>query len=211
MKVFYRVSPFLSSHPNPLGRNKKDIVFKCFESFKKAVSNQDTTIVADNIPTDWYSLFKGHNVHKAPTGNTATFHRQLDLASKLEDEEKVFLVEDDYLWVPGAVDKIEAALDELSLISPYDHPGHYTEERFKHEPKRIRLIGNQTYREAPSNTLTFATKAKVIKKNLELIKSFGVRDHEMFQSLEVDLFVPVPSLATHLVEGLLAPNVNWNL
>lgn len=214
MKIFYRVSPFLSSHPNPLGADKKKIVYECFNSFKKNITDQEVTIISDNVPTDWYELFRSFNVLKSKTGNVATFHRQLEEVFKLDDEEKVFLVEDDYLWTKGSIEKIERALDYVDLVSPYDHPGHYIEDRFKNEPKRMILIDTQTYREAPSNTLTFACRAKIIKNNVRVIKRFGINDHGMFQELQrlgTIMYVPVPSLATHLVEGLLAPNVEWNV
>jgi hypothetical protein len=67
------------------------------------------------------------------------------------------------------------------------------------------------YRTAPSNTLTFACRVSVIRYNLDLIKSFKLRDHEMFQALGVDLWVPVPSSASHLVTGLTAPGFKLNL
>lgn len=209
MKIFYRVSPYLSTNPNPLGRDKKHIVYTCFKSFQKALTGQEVTIIADNIPTDWYGLFKGYHVDHSPAGNVQTFHRQLDHVLKLPNEEKVALVEDDYLWVPESFGLIERALDEIDLLSPYDHPGHYIEERFKHQAKRMVLIDNQTWRDAPSNTLTFATHAWLVKQSADMIKSMGVQDHKLFMSLEQDMFVPVPSLATHLVEGLLAPNRTW--
>lgn len=208
MNIYYRVSPYLSIHPNPLGKDKKKIVYECFNSFKKGLTDQKLFIIADNVPTDWYELFKGYPIIKSKTGNVETFHRQIDEACKLEGE-KVFFVEDDYLWKEDAITKIEEALDTFGLVSPYDHPAHYTEERFKHQPKRMRLIKNQTWREAPSNTLTFATWSDIIKKNRYKIESFGIRDHEMFASLDHDLYVPVPSLATHLVTNLLAPNQTW--
>lgn len=209
MKIYYRVSPFLSSHPNPLGRDKKHIVYTCFKSFQEALGDQDVSIVADSMPTDWYELFRGYNIIKSPSGNVQSFHKQIDLVCKLPNEEKIMLVEDDYLWLPDSINKIEEALDSLELISPYDHPGHYTEERFQ-TPKLMKLINGHTYREAPSNTLTFATHAYLIKQNQILIKSYGTRDHEMFESLRTKMFVPVPSFSTHLVEGLLAPNINWD-
>jgi hypothetical protein len=204
MTIFYRVSPYLSNHPNPLGNDKQNIVKTCYSSFKKCINGQKVVFILDDIeaPGDGQEI-------KAGPGNIETFHAQIDEICKLPNEEKVMFVEDDYLWREGAMDVIERGLDELDLISPYDHPGHYIEERFKNQPKRMRLIDGQVYREAPSNTLTFATHAWLIKQNADLIKSFGIRDHEMFTALPHDLYVPVPSLATHLVEGLLAPGGTW--
>lgn len=210
MRVLYRVSPYLSSHPNPLGKDKLSIVKACFESFKRAIDTDITlTIIADNLPPEYLTVFDGYTVIPGNHGNIETFHQQLDLVCTLPNEDKVLLAEDDYIWAPNSLSKIKRSLDEFELMSPYDHPGHYIEERFKNQPRRLRLIDGQVYRDAPSNTLTFACRAYVIKQNIYLIKSFGVRDHELFQTLAKDLWLPVPSLATHTVEGLLAPGRDW--
>ena len=209
MNVFYRVSPFLSMHQNPLGSDKIAIVHECWQSFCLANDiDADITIIS-NLPDNEHFRFADYPVITAPVGNVETFHAQLDQACKLPDETKVLFAEDDYLWVPNSLSIISEALNKLEIVFPYDHPGHYTEGRFRDELKRMVLINNQTYREAPSNTLTFATKASIIKRHIDLIKSFQLRDHELFQSLSVSKWCAVPSLATHLVEGLLAPNRKW--
>lgn len=209
MLIFYRVSPFLSSNPNPMGNDKFNIIKTCFESFKKANNGSKVVVIADGFTEEGKKLFAPYEVIEGNHGNVETFHQQLNLVCNLPNEDKVFLVEDDYLWIEGAVASLERALDELEIVSPYDHPGHYLEERFKYEPKRMVLIEDQTYRTCPSNTLTFATRAYIIKQNVEFIKSFGIRDHDLFQSLGIDMWCSVPSLATHLVTGLLAPNRKW--
>lgn len=211
MKIYYRASANLSSHPNPLGKDKYQIITKCFDSFKQSLTDQELTIIADHMPKEWLEIFEGFPIVETQLGNVGTFHWQLETVSNLEPDEKVFLVEDDYLWTDDAIYKIELALDELDLVSPYDHPGHYTEPRFKDQPKKMVLVGNHTYREAPSNTLTFATKAGLVRSSLDLMKSYGISDHPMFQALGAQMYVPVPSLATHMVEGLLAPNVEWDI
>ena len=210
MKIFYRVSPYLSTHPNPMGTDKHEILDRCLASFLGAFPSDkfDITFIVDGLPLNNFAKY-GKAIFAGP-GNAETFHAQLDEIAKLPNEEKVFIVEDDYLWTKDA-SEIVNALDVFELVSPYDHPGHYIEERFKNQAKRIRLHNGHTYRDAPSNTLTFATHAYVIKQNLELIKTFGIRDHELFQSLGIDMWIPVPSFATHLVDGLLAPNVDWEI
>lgn len=207
MKVFYRISPYLSSNPNPLGKDKNVINFKCLMSFLEANKGfAQLNFIVDSLDEAWVNdylkpygeVIYGHH------GNVETFHDQLDEVCKLPNEEIVFLVEDDYMWRPESLKTINRAVEELLLVSPYDHPGHYLEDRFKFQPKQMRMIENQVYRQAPSNTLTFATKAFVIKQNIELIKKFGIRDHDMFTELGIDLWVPVPSIATHMVKGLIS-------
>ena len=211
MTIYYRVSPYLSRNKNPLGEDKQSIISVCFDSFKKALDGQKVIILSDCLNEDQLKIFDGFEVIAAQQGNEGSFHHQLDLASALDRSEKVFLVEDDYLWQPEAIREIELALDVLQLVSPYDHPGHYLEDRFSSQERRMALINNRTYRSAPSNTLTFATTSGVLQDHLGMIKSYGVRDHELFSDLPVEMYVPVPSLATHLVTGLLAPNVDWGI
>lgn len=188
----------------------------CLNSFLSVFphTQHDITFLLDSVTDEVASWFSPvGKVIRTELGNIGTFQKQLDLVAQLPDNEKFFLVEDDYLWRPNAK-KIESALDELEIIFPYDHPGHYTEPRFGNEPKLMKLIDNQTYREAPSNTLTFASKAYVVKQNLEHLKSFKIRDHEMFQSLKgsgYNMWCPVPTMASHMVVGLLAPNVDWEI
>lgn len=198
MKVFYRVTHKLSSNPNPLGKNKQRIIDVCLSSFKRAGESDITFIIDGDVG------LKG--IHTKKPGIVPSLLTALAEARKLPNEDNVLLCEDDYLWLPDTLGKLERALDTLPLISPYDHPDHYTDERFKHQPKKMVLIENQTYRQAPSNTHTFACKAWVIKQNYEHMRSHGMEDHKMFSTLGIDMYVPVPSFATHLVTGLLAPN-----
>ncbi|GIW70221.1 MAG: hypothetical protein KatS3mg101_0968 [Patescibacteria group bacterium] len=167
----------------------------------------------DGLNDKWIArLKKLGDVVFSSHGNVETFHKQLDLACETKDE-KVLFCEDDYLWRPNTISLLDRALDKFQIVSPYDHPGHYREERFNYPKKMVELDG-VVYREAPSNTLTFACRTNIIKENLLVIKSFGIRDHELFTELRkrgYEMFVPVYSFATHLVEGLLAPNVDWKL
>lgn len=207
MRVIYRLSPYLSSNPNPMGRDKPKIVVDCLMSFLNATKLEyPITFINDGFDEEFANkhLRPYGEVVQGNGGNVETFHQQLDMACKYVDEEHVFLVEDDYMWRPDSIHLIDEALNEVSLISPYDHPGHYTEDRFKYQPKLMMKCGEQVYRQAPSNTLTFACRVSVIRYNLDLIKSFKLRDHEMFQALGVDLWVPVPSIGSHCVTGLEA-------
>lgn len=214
MQVLYRISPFNSTHPSPMGNNKYENNEKCLNSFLNANDNNSKIIfLADSLDPEWVEkrLKPYGEVIIPQSGNVETFTEQLDLICNMGNEDKVMVVEDDYLWRPNTLKQIEDALDELPIIFPYNHPGHHTEPRFKDQPKRIRLINGFTYHDVPSNTLTFATKAYVIKQNYEKIRPFGVRDHELWQSLGIDMWSPDLSISTHLVEGLLAPNVQWQL
>lgn len=203
MKILYRACPYPSQKPLPVDWDKDTLTQRCLYSFMEAGA-KDVTFLLDGFKDT--SLFEpfGEIIDCTGFGNVGTFQKQLKLA---KDYDKVMLVEDDYIWRPNTIPLIEEAIEHLDFVSPYDHPGHYTEDRFdkRYETK---LIGNTVYREGPSNTLTFATKKKAWA---EMFK-FGIADHEMFQHLKekgLRIWQPTHSFATHMVDGLLAPNVNW--
>jgi hypothetical protein len=218
MKVFYRCYPEMSVNPNPHGTVKREIFEFCLKSFLAADSEckADITFVSDRVPNDWFDIPALSNPKVIQLADHSSRHMKalyqslaftVDLIAQVPENEKVMIAEDDYLWLPDTFNKLERALDVMPMISPYDHPGHYTEERFKNQPRRMVLFENHTYRQAPSNTHSFAAPAWVFQKNAGMLKTMG--DHEFFTKVGIDLYVPVPSFATHLVTGMLAPNVDW--
>lgn len=203
--VLLRVSSKQSSHRPPVhADNKYELIKLCHESFKHAVDcDFELILICDALPEPWLELFKPDRIEYA-SGNKGTFHRQVELA---RDKDKVLFLEDDYYWRPHTLSSLFRSLDQLPFVSPYDHPSHYLEERFdKHYDTR--LIDGVVYRRAPSNTLTFATTGLEVEKHFSTLMSFGVNDHGMFQAIG-EIWNPTYSMATHMVEGLLAPNVTW--
>jgi hypothetical protein len=68
--------------------------------------------------------------------------------------------------------------------------------------------------------LTFGAKVETLSHVKEIIFRHGISDHPMwlhilrkspriFKRRAYRLYGPIPSLATHLVAGQLAPGVNW--
>ncbi len=211
MQIIYRISPFKPDNPALFYSDDKwKLVEMCHNSFIKAGGTKyPTTYIIDSC--DWGKMFKvyGDILDIRTHSKLQSLLTAFDVASKFDD--KVLFVEDDYLWRPDTISLIDTALDILPVLSPYDHPGHYTEDRFDHKYE-IKLIGNQTYRTCPSNTHTFSIRGDIFKQNFDMIRKFGVSDHEMFTELNkvAQLWCPIPSFATHLATGCLAPNVSWN-
>lgn len=203
--VILRVTKKQSSHKPPIhDDNKYELIKLCYQSFLNTANvDYELIVVVDDVPESWLDIFNNAQFEYAHE-NEGTFHKQLEIA---RNKEKVLLLEDDYLWRPNTLQSLFKAVETLSFVSPYDHPGHYLEERFdKHY--ETTLIDNAVYRRAPSNTLTFASTGEKIRKHFSTFMSYGIRDHEMWQDIG-DIWNPTHSFATHMVEGLLAPNVDW--
>ena len=215
MQIIYRISPYKPDNAGVFHTDDKfALINMCHDSFLKAGGCEyDITYILVDCP-HWSTKFEKHGkiVNLTGTKKLQSLYVALDMARKLED--KVFLVEDDYLWRPNTIPLLETALNELPVISPYDHPAHYIEERFD-KKFEIRLIGNQTYRTCPSNTHTFATRGKVIADHWDLFvdekKQIAKYDHPAFSELNkyAQMWCPLYSFATHLAFGCLAPNINW--
>lgn len=204
MKVLYRVSPFESPNIVHQFKGRKDeLINLCLTSLIKAGAT-DITFLTDRISPDRFKLY-GEVIDCSGLGNVGTFQKQLELGRQYD---KVFFCEDDYLWRPNTFTTFENAVDSFDFLSPYDHPAHYIEERFdKHY--ETKLFNGFTYREAPSNTLTFATSGKLLNDLYIKMLTYGINDHPMFDSLRKDgyrIWNPCYSFATHLAEGWEAPN-----
>jgi hypothetical protein len=207
MKIVYRISPYKPDNlPVFFPDDKFKLVEMCHNSFLKAGgSNYEVTYICDGC--DW-SKDWGKTVEINKHSKVGSLLTAYETALNLNDD--VLFLEDDYLWRPDTLPLMEKALEILPVLSPYDHPYHYIEERFdKHF--EMKLIGTQTYRTCPSNTHTFGIQNKIFRDNYDHIVKCGVEDHRMFSELNkvAQLWCPVPSFATHLASGCLAPNVNW--
>lgn len=219
MIVLYRVSPYKSSNPSPyMAEDKFDQVIMSFNSLVGAFGNNRPErfyFISDGAE-EWKSNFisrlggvEAHWINSAH-GNFQSYKQQLSIAETFEDK-VILLCEDDYLWRPNVFQHLELAAETLGLTFPYDHPGHYIEERFGRF-KQMTLLNGLTYRKCLSNTLTFAATSEFIKTYMDILSNHGTMDHEMFSLISEteDMWCPTHSFATHLVTGLLAPNVQWD-
>ena len=208
MEIIYRISPFKPDNlPIYYPDNKWELVRMCHNSFRSAgAKNYKTTYLLDSC--DWDFSTYGEQIRINTHDKNKSLLKAFEVGLEMDDD--VLFVEDDYLWRPNTLPLLENALKTLPVVSPYDHPAHYTEDRFDHTYK-TKLIGNEVYRACPSNTHTFAIQKDVLKENYDLITKHGVNDHEMFTELNniAQLWCPTYSFATHLASGNLAPNINW--
>lgn len=186
------------------GDDKYKLVKMCHDSFKKALSGDEKiTYLLDRC--DWDELFEdmGNVIHYEAEGRFDSVVRMFELAKTMKGH-KLFL-EDDYYWRPGTVKNIVKALDHVNLVSPYDHPTHYD----RWPDMRLVNINGLVYRSSPSTTHTFASRGDFFDAHSDIFIKYGDQDHPMFEEIPDDMFQPTYSFATHMVEGLLAPNIDW--
>lgn len=227
MKVFYRIYPGKPDNRPFANGNKFLLVRECLHSFLRSCyrsrSNIQLDFLLDGCPDEWASMvhyeaygFEHSIIMLDGIGNKPSFLKQLDMA--LQDgpgDELVYFAEDDYLYRPEAIKQLLAVYhpSHCGLYSLYDHPDRYTRSDDR-DPVANGIIvsGDWHWRTAESTTMTFGAPRHVIEKAADIMCECGVEGRRMWYPI-IDagylLWSPIPSLATHVQDGVLALCVDW--
>ncbi len=203
---------------------------KCFQNLLSVI-DKDTklTVVFHGDPSD-------HFISKYPNVNIVTstaecesqaFTELLDyvLSLDLTDDEIIYILEDDYMHVPGAMDILrEGFQTNADYVTLYDHADKYMNGYYdvyaKGFPIQITHTQSVHWRTTPSTTNTYAMKFKTLKNDKEIhykycnknIVGKGTCDHNKFIELwnfGRSLISCIPGYSTHCEPGLLSPVINW--
>jgi hypothetical protein len=183
-------------------------------------------------------------------GNAATFSLQIDLLTNQTEAPYVYFAEDDYFYLPDALEKMVAFMREnrdVDFVTPYDHPdSYYTSSRF--ERHLVRPFGDRYWRTASSTCLTFLTSWENLVRTQSMFRTYSrgnwdcpvwlaltqklelcdprVHWHGLFRlaiwaktwmwggwrvlfGRRYRLWVPLPTLATHMESTRLSPLIDW--
>ena len=222
MKLIYRISDTGYNKVKPNYINNENCLKNTTLYFKEA----DWLVIADNISTSTEEMILKYqsNIQKVSIGNGAgTFNLALDEALKLEDNEIVYFLENDYLHKPGSdkilVEGIKLGADYVAL---YDHPDKYQdgtnpEVEGGGEVTKVFLSESCHWKLTNSTTMTFAAKVKTLRKDESTLRKWTSTTHphdfQMFLELRDrgrSLITPIPGYATHGETAWLSPLTNWN-
>jgi len=262
LAVAYRIYPKVSKPTPVFSQDKRRLAALCLRSFKQAIGSLRVKIYAilDGCPPDYETLFTQHfptpdleliNVNSL--GNRATFGRQIDLLLDQQESDLVYFAEDDYFYLPGALEAlVRFARDneDAHFVSPYDHPDAY---QLALHPKRqeLRVFGDRHWRTSASTCLTFLTPKQVLRRTAGVFRTYQKTnlDVSLWMALtkqtvlsparflrccrqriqyggyiaqawrynglrllwgpRYKLWIPLPTVATHMEAAHLAPAVNW--
>ncbi len=178
LAVAYRIYPGVSKSPAFFSDDKFRLSKMCLDSFKSALGGLRVKIWAllDGCPPEYEAMFRetfrGNDLDILSLnkiGNLATFSLQIDLLTGQREAPYVYFAEDDYFYLPDALEKMVAFMQgnrDVDFVTPYDHPDSYfTSSRF--ERHLIRPFGDHYWRTASSTCLTFLTT----RENLLLTQS----------------------------------------
>lgn len=231
MKIYYRISDN-SYNKERLGWATKEYCLKNFTQ-KFAKYTQYITVIADNVSTETLQMIEryipSNQIIQTQYGHGAlTFNHALQLAMKLDIDDKVYFVEDDYLHRDDADLVLSDLLDTAPMATLYDHPDKYlnpSEGGNPHcsnrsEQTRLYLGKYSHYKLTNSTTMTFGVTVKTLKLIYDIVNECTSKtypsnypyDYYMFQQL-IPMGFPivssVPAFSTHTETHWLSPLVDW--
>ena len=206
-----------SSNPSPIYQEDKFRLNElCLKSFINAFSDvkPEVTFLLDKCDEAYLNLLKivpfKYTVEEANLGINGTMLLAYDIASELEDY--VVFQECDYLYHRVIGKTYLAAMKELGIVSPYDHPNFYHLRKYHREECRIKIVDNHHFRTAERNTMTWGCHSSIVKQHRQLLDRHGYLDGPVWDELQTEglnLWVPIPAFATHMVRDCLSPGIDW--
>jgi len=195
-RIIYRTCDAVSSvhgAARPFGLNKRETIELCFKSLVESLRGFEYGIhvVADNISDDLRKFFQQYSVTitEGVFGNDESFRVCLRQAFQYDDNDWVYLCEDDYLHAPQAflwIDDLIANRESILLtkshrslkrfapidyrrnihkmplfIHPPDYPDRYKPRQ--RDPSFIFVSQYCHWRQVANTTFTFMAEAKSLK------------------------------------------------
>jgi hypothetical protein len=198
--------------------DKLNLARVCLRSFVEAFRDLSPNLVFifDRCDKEWDSMVDkevngNYTIKRIDSNQNDSYLYQLDLAKETGDY--VLFQEDDYVYLPGAGQKLLEAMKVLEFVNPYDHLEFYTRNKEFHLPPfDIRLVGEQHWRTIDFNTMTWGTHSERLSKYWKELHMHGYWDKDTWFEMNkagARLWSPLPSLATHMHRDFLSPGINW--
>jgi len=231
MKIIYRTSSSGYSKIKPDYVSNKH----CLDNFITNFNKPDL-IIADNITDEYYKELLNYDIQidRTNLGSGAqSFQYMLEnyiINNKIskDNDEIVYMVENDYLHKPDSKLILEECFEELNpeYVTLYDHPDKYINSDKGGNPyvesggeiTRVVLSKSSHWKYTNSTTMTFASRIRTLKEDYSFIYTFikGTYpdDFKMFIALreqkERVLLSPIPGFSTHGETKYLTPLVDWS-
>ena len=211
LKKIYRICDHRNGGTKIPQINKR----QCFLNFVEVFGTDDLLIVADNCreaTIEFLSRFST-DIRQTRLGNSGSFLFAMDLAMQFNDNQQLYLVEDDYLHHSGGPRFLQEGLQRADYVSLYDHADKYMQRSPNPlvtcggENTKVILTASTHWKFTNSTTMTFAVRAGTLKDDQDIFRSHCTRsipaDYFLFRKLAQKgrtLVTPIPGRATHCDE-----------
>lgn len=233
LNVLYRICNSENLKSRPAFYSKASCLKNFLVALERVRDARMVLISAGEPSTDCIKLLPAHievEILKQ-CGNSASFLHALRRSLQYPPTDLVYFVEDDYLHVPQALEKLLDCHRELQpdYITLYDHPARYWGPEHPHadlplRTKFCRVTATHHWRNVESTCMTFSARTETLRQDCQIIINHlapkAPQDRELFRHLQGlgkysghepprVLIGPVPSLATHCEDPWLAPVIDW--
>lgn len=221
LKIIYRISDSGYNKVKPDYINNEN----CLKNFVSVFGNQNLYIIADNCSEDTLRMITKYchpnRIEKVSVGHGAgTFNLALDMALTYDDDVVVYFVENDYIWLKGANEIMEKALNNgADFFTSYIHPDKYMVQGGNPEVdvdggylNKMYLLDGDLFFTVNSTTMTFSSKVKTLREFEPILRKHTSgtypNDYHMFLDIRDNggvLLCSVDSYSTHGETQYLAP------
>lgn len=238
LHIFYRASSSEKTDVRPSYYSK----LLCLKSLLRALSNMKNFSFSfyydgeggQNLIKELKTDLPNNKIKRLfGMGNSRSFWQAYSDAIKFSDNDWVYFVEDDYLHVDTAIQKLVDCIETVKCvdyITLFDHPVRYASDYHyeldvPHRVNKIYISKTHHWRTQESTCMTFASRVSILKEDKKFferyVKNTNVpKDRELFRRLQgltgyEDesprrlLIGPIPSLATHCHLPWMSPVVDW--
>jgi hypothetical protein len=188
----------------------------CYENLINVFFNHEIYVLGDNLGEDLTKFVQSYNPVYFENKTRGRHRWMLDkiefCINNFEDNDTLYLVEDDYLHHVESDILIDEGLQHSEYVSLYDHPDKYGQH--PHRNPEITGLGESTilfrtdnshWKYTNSTTGTFACKKQILVEDSDVwyrqIKQTGWWDYYSFielRSKQRKIAVCIPGKSTHL-------------
>lgn len=191
LAVCYRLYPRVSRTPIFNFTEKLALAQLSLESFAAALGGLRVKIVVllDNCPPAYEAMVRAilpagglELMALAGEGNEATFSRQIDILQNQTDAPLVYFAEDDYLYLPGAIEqavRFMTANPEADFVTLYDHADYYKLNIHRFPKPLERLAGGIRWRTVRSTCLTFMARHERLVGAANVFRTYRHRNPDL--------------------------------
>jgi hypothetical protein len=176
-------------------------------------------VVYDGGGKNWILKHPYHTLHNINAGSDfKSFQIACDIVkndSNISTGDLIYFVENDYVHVDGWLDKVFelfTTYEGLNYVSLYDHNDKYFLAAYDELVSKIITTKSHHWRTTPSTCGTFIVTKELFHKDYDILSTME-GDHNKWLWLnsnkERHVITPIPGLATHCMEGLLSPTIDW--
>ena len=204
----------------------------CLRNFLRVFqpSQDDLIIIADNVGDATWDMVNALHPNTIRTnichGAGSWRYAAFDIALKrFPEDQVVYLVEDDYLHLPGSPQVLLEGIRVADYVSLYDHKDKYLNANeggpnpfieYGGELTRVIRTKSAHWKLTNSTTMTFATTVKVLREDQHIWDKHtqGRHPNDFPAFLELArkhrrTITPIPGYSTHCEPLFAAPGIDW--